>query len=450
MKQLKSLFGGVLMTYLFVAVLCSTSAYAAPSVTISSYTNSIELDYLGSVQWTISSDTKETGVNYAYKSDKSDAKGVVSPSTGLTSYAAVVVPKRGNCQIYFRVYAKGNNNVITYSPWYMISTAAYCSAYAKTSYSPSMNLYQVPVMKDAESGQLLYASASACTDKEIPFEIQELDYAYIAGDTVKDFVIGGCMNDGIVSFNCALDLGGIIPVTKLTKIAKLEKFAKFTEGLNKLKQGYVTTKFLGSIQKVSSAVKKMFVWNSKGTKATRTGAEVASGVSQGILREEIATTGKIFEKTELPKLGDHVLEKGMTSVNRVKGTGATNEMLETIITKNGNLEKTLRAGNSAKGVTWLEEGTSATGWKHIVDSHVTTGQFRSVGIPDSQVQQKIFETIKNPTKGTLNSKGGQGWCFFSNLVYGAKTYYIKAVVASNGYVVTSHPVSDLVKDYKCD
>lgn len=337
-----------MIVYLFVAVLCPLSVYAAPSVSISSYTSSIELDYLGSVQWTISTDTKETGVNYAYKSDKSDAKGVVSPSTGLTSYAAVVVPKRGNCQIYFRVYAKGNNNVIIYSPWYMISTTAYCSAYAKTSYSPSMNLAEVPVMKDAESGQMLYASASACTDKEIPFEIQELDYAYIAGDTVTDFVIGGCMNDGIVSFNCALDIGGILPVTKITKIPKLVKFAKFAEGLNKLRQGYATTKFLGTIQKVSSAVKKIFVWSSKGTKATRTGAEVAEGVSQGILREEIATTGKIFEKTEFPKLGDWVLEKGTTSISALKGKLFNNAEMERYLTKSVDLDKLKVYSTSSK------------------------------------------------------------------------------------------------------
>jgi hypothetical protein len=408
MKQ-KFVFGGILMACLFIAVLCSVPAYAAPSVSITSYTGSIELDYLGSVQWTISSDTKETGVNYAYKSDKSDAKGVVSPSTGLASYAAVVVPKRGNCQIYFRVYAKGNNNVIVYSPWYMISTAAYCSAYAKTAYSPSMNLEQVPVMRDAESGQTLYAAASACTDKEIPFEIQELDYAYIAGDTVKDFVIGGCMNDGIISFNCALDIGGILPITKITKIPKLARFAKFTAGLNKLKQGYTTTKFLGSIQKVSSAVKKMFVWSSKGKKATRTGKEVAEGVSQGILREEIAKTGKIFEKTEFQKLGDWVLEKGTASVTALKGKLFNNAEMERYLTKSVDLDKlktyATRTGKHGWSPDQVDE--SATLMRGLEKWKGTDAVRQAVISDDSYVVANVLPDGKNADLllKNINGKG---------------------------------------------
>ncbi|MFZ2456368.1 MAG: hypothetical protein WAX07_07820 [Candidatus Altiarchaeia archaeon] len=439
MKQ-KFVFGGILMACLFMAVLCSVPAYAAPSVSITSYTGSIELDYLGSVQWTISSDTKETGVNYAYKSDKSDAKGVVSPSTGLTSYAAVVVPKRGNCQIYFRVYAKGNNNVIVYSPWYMISTAAYCSAYAKTAYSPSMNLEQVPVMRDAESGQTLYAAASTCTDKEIPFEIQELDYAYIAGDTVKDFVIGGCMNNGIVSFNCALDIGGILPITKITKIPKLARFAKFTAGLNKLKQGYTTTKFLGSIQKVSSAVKKMFVWSSKGKKATRTGKEVAEGVSQGILREEIAKTGKIFQKSELPKLGDWVLEKGMTSVNRLKSNGATNDMLEIVVAKGSNLDNTfgvVKRTDSIK-VAWLDD----YGWNYISSPTKNHNiQLQKVfGLPDSgtSVKNLIIEATKN---GKKVSNDAYALLYTKYSPYYKKNYNVRVIIRdlSNSPVKNAYP-----------
>ena len=49
-------------------------------------------------------------------------------------------------------------------------------------------------------------------------------------------------------------------------------------------------------------------------------------------------------------------------------------------------------------IKWLEEGNLDNGWQHLKTKHVDSGQFRKAGIPDDQVQNKIFESIKNLEK----------------------------------------------------
>lgn len=60
------------------------------------------------------------------------------------------------------------------------------------------------------------------------------------------------------------------------------------------------------------------------------------------------------------------------------------------------------------------------------------------------MESTIYKTIKNPDEVRKSLKG-QGSCYY--ITVGTKL--IKAVVASNGYIETSHPVSPSDPDVEC-
>ena len=120
----------------------STNLYINPStltVNVTSYSDSVENDYLGNIQWETVGSIRETGVYISYKSDKSDATKIIAPLNRFNKYAAILAPKYClGSLMYARAYIIGTNGVTKYSDWKNISLAEYCavSASAKSTDIP--------------------------------------------------------------------------------------------------------------------------------------------------------------------------------------------------------------------------------------------------------------------------------------------------------------------------
>jgi len=181
-------------------------------------------------------------------------------------------------------------------------------------------------------------------------------------------------------------------------------------------------------------------------KGAETGAKAGINALKGIQAGKV-TSG--LGKGALEEAG----KAAEAAIKRLKSLGATDEVIGDVIKKGGKIEETLRTGTGSKGTVWLENGSikENEGWLHVEDKHMkSTGdgtKFSSVGISDDKVQDKIFETIKNPVEG-IQTGSGNKICYFSKLSPGK---YIIAVTKSTGYIITSYPIitDNPLKDLVC-
>lgn len=161
--------------------------------------------------------------------------------------------------------------------------------------------------------------------------------------------------------------------------------------------------------------------------------------------QNISTRLKVGEIAKgVPKWAlEEVGKATQAAITRLKGLGATSEMIETALRNGANLEHTRRIGSRVGGIGWLEESR----WTHLRDKHILPGgdwaKFSEAGIPEEQVEGKIFDTIKNPVK-TIENSNSKRLCLFSEVISGISQYkYVKVVMGENGYIITAQPINTL-------
>ncbi len=363
------------------------SAYEDPpnsgptSVAITSYSDSIDAGHLGVVRWTIQNSAKETGIYIAYKSDKTDAVNK-SVALGGSNYTALFTPK--TCftdTMYVRAYAVGANGETKYSDWKSISTSGYCS-------SPSV---------------------SNGSGSRLTFMVKQLDLTELGFTGLKAVTIGSCLDSGILTIGCGVDLVTFIP---LLGEAKLIKLAKTTELLGEI----------NTLAKLSSAGKKIELIVD-GSKLTTTGEKIVKVQELGI--GTISNLGKASSAIELtfPNLGKWLLKNGESAIVRLKNGGATNEMLENVIKNGGrNLDEVKFVGKDVRtNIRWVEKGTDRWGWIKIWKKHVTgeiTGGTRfsviTKDLSETNIKNIIFDTV-NDSKGVIKESSSK-FCYFSSTI----------------------------------
>lgn len=381
---------------------CSNTSCNSPplSVSIISSADSIDEGYFGSVQWQTTGSVKETGIQVAYKSDKSDASRNVLPLNSSGIYTTILKPKDYSLPfMYVRVFAVSNSGETKYSDWKTITLSAMCNA-------------------------------SSCGNT-IPFQVEELNVFEIGWNVLKFVTIGGCMDNGFFSFSCTLDLVTIIPIGEAAKVidagAKIEKLSKSSKIL----------KEAGTLEKIANAFRKVRL-TVNGVKYSIEGRRLARAAELGIMEVDFAK-GEI--RTGFKSLSKEFLEKGETVIVDLKKSGATNQILEDVLAKGGNLQKTIRATDSVKGTAWLEEGDNLKGWVHIFRGHVKPGDFKKAGIAEEEVQDYIIKTVKEPSKGILPSRGSKNWwCFFKfSKTVSTGSPFVKVIIDNKGYIRNAYP-----------
>ena len=102
-------------------------------------------------------------------------------------------------------------------------------------------------------------------------------------------------------------------------------------------------------------------------------------------------------------------------------------------------EKTMWITRRPNGqVSWLETGSESAGFQHILKRH-PVDQFASLGVKsEADLSSFIYQTITNQT--SVGRYGADGSVF---ALPGQK--YLNVVISSNGYIVTTHLISDVDK-----
>jgi len=166
--------------------------------------------------------------------------------------------------------------------------------------------------------------------------------------------------------------------------------------------------------------------------------------------------------TELPAVEKTaMLNKAFDgAATRLSGQGITDDVIAGVYEHNGDITRTLKAGERADNgkVLWLEQGwteqeaqnagrNSATGWKHIVEDHIKDGEYTTpaknqfanafdptgTNYRDAEsIQNLIIDCVKN---GNVNpSKPVE---YYKKVT---DTYAIEVIIGDNGYIRTAHPI----------
>ncbi len=423
-----------------------------PTIAILGYTPTIQPDEPGVLNWSVSGQPVEIGVNISYAYDKRDAVSVPVKLNPANKYMLAVIPQKSASTIYVQIYAKTASGNEVKSGWVQIKLQTTCGAQngncvaPRTLYASTLD----PAAIDGATASLLETSQQAlqyenqCYLPEIQYRINfdfidysELGVVVDAGVTVfKLFTIGSCLDDGWLTLGCGFDAGTtVLMITPLVEASVPVKIAKLASAGKVITAVGTTAKLAKAVRNIK--IELLALSGKVALTTTATGTKLAKAADIGIIQIKFIT-GKIYQK--YPALAQAFFKstQAEAAIGRLRALGSTNAVLETVITKGGDIIRTIRTGSSSKGTVWLEEGTTETGWLKIVQKHLS--QFTANGIPGGEVQQKIFDTIKNPTAGIKPSLKG-GWCFFSTLADGT---FIKAVVGSNGYIVSAFPTKDFV------
>jgi len=388
----------------------SDKCNSAPSfgINILSYSDSIDEGYPGSIQWQVFGSNNGTGVEVSYNSSKTGTTQILMPKNTYGIYTAVLNPKNFSKPfMYVRAYAVGTESQTIYSDWQTISLTPACL-------NPE------------------------CSNGSIPFQVEELNFLELGWDGLMFFTIGSCVkNGGIFTLGCTLDLVCLAPIGEAAKLVKGGKeFAMLSKSSKIVKKA-------GTLQKLALAFKKVRL-TLNGVKYSVEGSKLAKAAELGILEVDFAK-GEI--RTGYNALSGWFLKNGDSVITSLKKSGASNQMLENIIVKGGNLERTIKAAESVKGTAWLEEGSYTKGWLHIFRGHVKPGDFKNAGIADEKVQDYIIKTVKEPSKGILASRGKKGWwCFFSfSKIVSTGSPFVKVIIDDKGYIINSYPT----RNYTC-
>ncbi|MDO8647853.1 MAG: sialidase family protein [Candidatus Diapherotrites archaeon] len=424
---------------------CSGSS--GVSVTVTEFTDSIEKDFIGSLEWQVSGSIKETGVEYSPYTNGTSISKVSYPKINISgNYASILALRSCTASgaMYFRAYAVGKDNSKKTSDWKAVSLVEFCTPKA-VAVSAGISK-SVLVQKQGLSSATCYDNSDVCVQDEIPFTIEEVDWVGLGWEGAKFFTIGSCLDDGWFTVWCAFDAGST--VLMIVPAATLETGA--VKALNVLAKGSKIIKIIGTAEKISTTTRKInLILN--GAKKSTQGSKVARAAELALLKIDFAS-GKITSK--FPKLTEWFVSKGESAIVRLKGSGASNEILEGVIKNGGkDLEVVKYAGkDSSSAVRWIEKGTNDWGWQHLWKKHVTgeiSGgtRFSAVtsNVSESNIKKLVFDTVGD--SGSIKKESSKVYCYFSKAIVNG--YRIIVVVdkgidsgvgfGKNGAIKTAYP-----------
>ncbi|WP_292349949.1 PKD domain-containing protein [Methanoregula sp. PtaU1.Bin006] len=168
--------------------------------------------------------------------------------------------------------------------------------------------------------------------------------------------------------------------------------------------------------------------------------------------------------TELPAIQKvAMLDKAFDgAATRLSGQGVADDVIAAVYENNGNIVKTLKAGerSGTTKVFWLEEGklgsaegattwvrdNGGSGWAHIKNNHYDKDDFKNAFGSSYESEESVQNLILDCTKNGINDPS-------DTVVYYKKitdTNVIKVVTGDNGYIRTSYPLplSDLPENIR--
>jgi len=399
---------------------------------IISFSPEIEEEFIGHIVWNSETGTQFSSVEWAYNVPEphnvSDAF-ITEEEQGIM----LIAPNVCADSIYFRIHYS-DGVVDKYSDWQMIdmiphpdmgstltcgTTASSIDSYASASGGNGKGGNDPPLV----TGPPLIVPSEYFTP-EVGIEV------------VKFVTIGSCLDEGWVSWGCALDVGTMVPVFAPVKLAKGAKIVKGLDALNSSRKYII---FTGSLDKLAVSTRQFKLILNQ-TKYKIIGSRIKTWVDLGIAKLD-TTEGKITIVFE--NLAEYAVKFGDDAIVRLKGVGVTNELMEVAIKNNANLDETLNIvkPQSKLNVAWLENGNSSKGLIHIEERHAS--QFLDNGIATDDIPNAIYNALKQPIKIQPSKDYRGGWCYFK-LIEGTANY-VRVVVASNGFVLTANPQSN----FKC-
>ncbi|MBI5229269.1 hypothetical protein HY991_04100 [Candidatus Micrarchaeota archaeon] len=386
-------------------------------VSVIEYTPSIENGYLGSIHWTTASSVSETGIEFAYRGDKSDATKVAATLNKYNEYAAVIAPKYGSCTLYVRAYAVSGGNLF-YSEWKTVSSSDYCPAYGTSSRTRSL-------------------SGSTCSGDLISFNIQDVDLVGLGWEGVKFFTIGSCLDDGWLTTWCAFDLGTtvlmVVPTGEGNAAGIAAKLGKLAEGSKLLRE-------IGSAAELAQVARKIDLVL-EGVKGSKTGVEILRAADLGLLKIDFF---KGEMRTEFKELTKWFIEHGDSTITRLRNAGASNEMLETIAEKGARLDETIFSVRNSKIVAWLQDGPAGWGWKHIVEGNHHNQIKDALRLSDNDAAVKdVIKQVLN-SYDSVNHIAGESYEFIKHYSVAGEIKNIIVVVSDSagveGRIITAYPI----------
>ena len=374
--------------------------YLPTSVHIVDYTSNVDVGYVGSIEWNTTGSITETGIYFAYQSNKSDAVRISAKLNSSNNYAAMISSKKGVCSIYVKPYIISSSGWLISSDWVQINVGNTCSnAMAKAYKIQEMQITKTGLALNSEDKADL-AYADSCESTIIPFEFTEIDWIAFTAEAgiegAKLITIGSCIDDGILTLGCGLDVVSTVIMIEPVGGTELGAAAKAAKVLAFLSDGAKAFKIVNSLSKLSKIGTGMNLFF-KGVAKPVSGTIIARGTELGIMKVDFIGKG-ITTTTE--NLAEWFATKGETAIIKLKNAGATNEMLETVITKgNALLDKTIRVTSWQRGTAYLGEGIYAAdgwGWGHIVfqKHHTQIQKALKLSNSDMAVKDVIDEVLK--------------------------------------------------------
>ena len=425
--------------------------YVPGDVHVTNYTSSIDVGYVGSIEWNIEGGVNETGIYFAYKSDKSDAIKITGKLNSSSNYAAMVSSKKGVCAIYVAPYVKTTTGWTITANWVRINVGNTCSnAMAKAYKIQEMQITKTGLALNSEDKADL-AYADSCDSTIIPFEFTDIDWAAFtieAGiEGAKLITIGSCIDDGILTLGCGFDVVSTVIMIEPVGGTELGAAAKAAKVLAFLSDGAKAFKIVNSLSKLSKIGTGMNLFF-KGVAKPVSGTIIARGTELGIMKVDFLGKG-ITTTTE--NLAEWFATKGETAIIKLKNAGATNEMLEIVITKGSTiLNKTIHVFNWQKGTAYLGDGIAKAdgwGWGHILfqKHHNEIQKALKLANNDLAVKEVIYEAVKT---GTIVKNLDGKYEILAKISRNGLTKDIRVIVSSDttrkteGRIITAfHPTS---------
>ena len=413
---------------------------------IISFSPEIEEEFIGHIVWDNPTGTTNTVVEWAYSVP--EARNISKAEINEYGQSIMLIaPNLCTDSMYFRVrYSNGTDENV--SDWQQIllvphpqyTSQPVCSASSVNSISS----YSSAGGKGGGNG-----GGNPTLIPLLPIIFPEEYFTTEVGiEAIKFVTIGSCLDEGWVSWWCLFDVtttaGSFIPVVAEAKIVKASKLAK---GLDAIRSSERFIKYAGSLEKLGKSTRQFKVIIKETTYAV-VGSRLKVWTDLGISQLD-TVAGKItiiFENT-----AEYAAKYGDNAIIRLKGLGATNEMLEIIISKGAKLSETFFVTKNKKlAAIWLEKGeviiskVSGWGWDHIVDrGHNNEIQAAlKLADNDASVKKAIQEVVESYNKSIINKKEGS-----INFI---KEYNIEGVIKRievdvstrggvEGRIITAHP-----------
>lgn len=117
--------------------------------------------------------------------------------------------------------------------------------------------------------------------------------------------------------------------------------------------------------------------------------------------------------------------------------GAKEEDIVHVAKSRGNFKETRNiVKDSFDNTRWLEEGSSASGWRHILSRHKDDFISKFGISTEGEIEDLIYRSVKAGTPNSIPIEKGGGTAY---IYYVASDKPMTTIVGSNGYIVTAYP-----------